>query len=141
MIGSQWAYFKDGKMDIFTSFDKRLPSIKPNAHLRKALKGKNPKKDNQLKRPQKMELSPQRIRELVAKNRKKPVSLETTQESKIAGFLKAENGPENELANKGDIGRNKPDSEVTQGKLKMALGNGSFKFSDKERAVLEQILN
>mgnify|MGYP005655340185 CR=1 FL=1 len=39
-----------------------------------------------------------------------------------------------------DIKTNAPDAEVTKEKLKSALSLGSFKFSDKERKVLSQIL-
>lgn len=129
-------------MDIFTSFDSRLPSIKPKNHSKKVQQGKNLKKKEKTNKSQKMELSPERIRELVAKNKPKPKILQTTsKESKVPGFLKIENDPENKSIPKGDLGSNKHDSEVTQGKLKDALNNGSFKFSEKERAVLDQILN
>ena len=40
----------------------------------------------------------------------------------------------------GDVGKNLPDSEITRGKLKDLLKSGGFKFNDKERAALSQIL-
>lgn len=40
----------------------------------------------------------------------------------------------------GDIGNNDPNSDVTREKLKGLLKSGGFKFNDKERKALAQIL-
>jgi hypothetical protein len=40
----------------------------------------------------------------------------------------------------GDIGKNDPNSEMTQEKLKAVLKSGAFAFNDKERKALSQIL-
>ena len=41
---------------------------------------------------------------------------------------------------KSDIGKNDPDSEVTQEKLKSLLQTGAFQFNDRERKALGEIL-
>lgn len=127
-------------MDVFTGFDKRLPSIKPNAKERTS-KGNMAKKEKALKKQERMDISPERIRELVAKNTSKPKSFESSEESKIPGFLKAENALEGDSIIKSDVGKNAPDSEITQSKLKEVLNTNAFSFSEKERSVLDKILN
>ncbi len=42
--------------------------------------------------------------------------------------------------NFGDIGKNIPDSAVTQERLKSILKNGGFQFNEKERQALSTIL-
>lgn len=120
-------------MDVFTGFDKRLPSIKPKTHGKKVTKGNKAQKQKASKRPERMDISPERIRELVSQNTSKPKNYESSKDSKIPGFLRAENGP--------GMGKDTPKSQLTQSKLKGILSTNAFNFSDKERSVLDKILN
>lgn len=131
-------------MDVFTGFDKRLPSIKPKTQGKRLDKGANAQKNKAPKKQERMDISPERIRELVAKNtaKSKPKSFESSEASKIPGFLKVENAPENgNSIIEGGFGENTAKSKLTQSKLKEVLNTNAFSFSDKERLVLNKILN
>lgn len=43
-------------------------------------------------------------------------------------------------ANFGDVGKNDPNSDLTQNKLKDLLKTGGFQFNERERKALSQIL-
>ena len=69
-----------------------------------------------------------------ALQKKKPKKTEDSSD------IKTKAKPIKEEESFGDIGKNNPDSELTQSKLKGVLKSGAFKFSDRERATLAKIL-
>lgn len=117
-------------MKIFTTFDERLPSTKPD-HGPESAKTRSSDKSRSL-RPAKLNLSAQEIRDRVELNSKKKM-----------GPMKIEKEAEEtneDIMLKSDIAKNDPTDPNTQEKLKTVLKQGSFGFSDKEKAVLSQIL-
>jgi len=126
-------------MRVFSSFENR-PASQSNVE-RKAKKKSN--KINRVKKtiPPKENLSASEIKARLEKGlnksgkANKPKSFVTHDEMR----LKTEDAI-SKAKELGAIDENKPDSELTRSKLKDSLSSGSFAFSDKERAVLSQIL-
>jgi multidrug efflux pump subunit AcrB len=105
-------------MNIFTTFQSKVQSPK---QPRPELKPQN-------KRAEKLDLSPQQIRDKVNLHFNKSTS-EQTQTNR-----------EEEPVIQSDIATNDPKSPQTQKKLKAVLADGTFSFSAKEKEVLSSIL-
>lgn len=161
---SQGPINNERNMDIFSALGpKTIEKSTPNKNinLKEDKKGyqKSKPKDN---RPTKLDLSPDEIRDMVARNSGKkslpapalkiePPSFMELPEEKIGEGktepqveAKTESQVEVETEEEpiiGDIGKNDPNDTDTQEKLKTILKSGGFAFSPKEREVLGDILD
>jgi len=155
-------------MNVMSALDAR-PNSSPSRKETKNVSNANPKNKSRTGIGQKPVLTAEEIKAKIAKKNELPatVALSTAQsrpnstssfidnpeevlrrseEAKQALSLKKETEPSKEsdqaatIERRNDLGNNDPTNPATVGKLRDVLSKGAFKFSDKERAALGNIL-